>query len=635
MERESFENEAIAQRLNSAFVSIKVDREERPDLDDIYMRAVQAMTGAGGWPMSVFLTPDLEPFFGGTYFPPEDRHGRPGFASLLDFLTRLWTEDRERALKQGRALADSIREQARVRTTAEIDPGVLDRSLEELSRSYDPAWGGFGPAPKFPHATDLRLCLRHGRRTGEPRATAMAIQTLDRMAAGGIRDHLAGGFARYSTDERWLIPHFEKMLYDNALLVPAYLEAFTVTGEERHGRVARETCDWVLRDMVTAEGAFASALDADSEGVEGKAYVWTPEELAEVLGPEHGRWAAAWFGVTEQGNFEHGTSALWRPDPPQEVAERLGVALDELEAAMEDARAELLAVRDRRVQPAKDDKVLAAWNGLMISALAQAHQVLGEPRYLEAARRAARYVLDEMRDEHGRLLATARHGTARLGAYLDDHAFLIQGCLDLFESDFDPDWLRAALALNDDLSERFEDREHGGYFMTGSDHEQLLTRLKSTQDGALPAGSGVQALNLLRLAQLTGDPEPAVRAERTIRSLGELVNRFPRAFSSVLLAVDALATGPREIVVAGERGDPAFEELLRTVRTSFAPLRVVAHGHPSADAELMPVVGGKTAPEGTARVFVCRDQTCGLPVQDPEALAEQLGQPQSLTNSGG
>jgi uncharacterized protein YyaL (SSP411 family) len=624
MAHESFEDDGIAAILNAAFVSIKVDREERPDLDEIYMRAVQAMTGQGGWPMTVFLTPDLEPFFGGTYFPPEDAHARPGFASLLAWITRLWNTDRERAVEQARSLTRMIRDESRVKTEAEIDAGVLDLSLGALSNQFDPRWGGFGQAPKFPHATDLRVLLRHWKRTKNPQALEMVETTLRRMAAGGIYDHLGGGFARYSTDEKWLIPHFEKMLYDNALLIPAYLEAYLITGDEAHAETVRETCAWVLREMVRPEGGFASTLDADSEGEEGKFYAWSPEELRQVLGDERGRWAAAWFGVTAAGNFEHGKSALWRPDPAAEVAERLEIDLAVLEPAMREARTALFQARAERIHPGKDDKVLAAWNGLMISALAQAHQVLGEESYLDAARNAARYVLTGMRRPDGRLFATARNGKAHLNAYLDDHAFLIQGLLDLYESDFDAGWIESALELNEILSGRFEDKERGGYFTTADDHEQLIARMKNPQDGALPSGNAVQAGNLLRLAELTGNPEHEKRAERCIRSPGQLVNRHPQAFSQLLLAVDMQVVGAREIVLAGEPGSPAFEELLRVVRSTYLPQRVVAHGHAGADTELMPVLAGKTASPGEARAFVCRNQTCGLPATSTDQLRDQL-----------
>ncbi|MEM7309461.1 MAG: thioredoxin domain-containing protein [Planctomycetota bacterium] len=623
MERESFENEEIAKQMNESFVCIKVDREERPDIDDIYMQAVQAMTGSGGWPMSVFLTPDLEPFFGGTYYPPVRRFNRPSFPDVMRHVDSIWNNQREQAVQQGQKLAEYISQQGTAKTSGELDPSLLDRSLGALQQSYDPTWGGFGSAPKFPHSGDIRIALRHGLRTGNPEARDMALITLDRMSEGGIYDHLAGGFARYSTDEKWLIPHFEKMLYDNALLIPAFLEAYLVSGEERYARVARECCDWVLSEMLAEGGSFASTLDADSEGEEGKFYVWTPDELTAVLGPKKGAWAAAWFGVTDEGNFEHGTSALWRHNAPEVVAAELRVELEELEQAMAEARVELLAERAKRIRPGQDDKVLAAWNGLMISALAQTWQVLGDDRYLDAARAASRYVLTEMRQEDGRLFATARDGHAHLNAYLDDYAFLMQGLLDVFESDFDPHWLEEALALNDVLTARFWDDAEGGYFTTGVDHEKLIARLKGPHDGALPSGNGVQAMNLLRLAELTGETEHAVRAEKTIQSVGELMNRYPHAFSQMLMAVDVLATGAREIVIAGEPGSEPVEAMLREVRGTFLPQRVVVLAG-SVDAELVPLVEGKTAAEGKARAFVCRNYVCKLPVDDVEGLRKEL-----------
>ena len=623
MERESFEDEEIAARMNRWFVNVKVDREERPDVDEIYMKAVQAMTGQGGWPMSVFLTPELEPFFGGTYFPPDARYGRPGFGQLLAWVAELWEKDRERVLRQGRSMAEAIAQEGQVDLGAEPAKDVLDRSLASLVGSFDPRWGGFGGAPKFPHSVDLRLSLRHWLRTGSQRALDAATVSLRRMAEGGIYDHLGGGFARYSTDEKWLVPHFEKMLYDNALLVPAYLEAFLATGEPSFARVARETCEWMLRDMRTPEGGLASALDADSEGEEGKFYVWTRAELEEVLGSERGARAAEWFGVTDEGNFEHGRSVLWRHVPAAEVAQRLGLELAALEQEMEEARAALLAARERRVPPGKDDKVLASWNGLAVSALAQAHQVLGEPRFLDAARGVARFVLG-MRTADGRLQATYRAGRAHLAGYLDDHAFLIQGLLDLYESDFDEAWLRAAVELEETLAERFEDGERGGFFTVADDHERLIARLKSPHDGALPSGNGVQALNLVRMEELLGDPSYGERARRTIRSVGALMNRHPAVFSQMLLAVDVLEARPREIVVAGLPGSPEVARMLEVVRGTFLPQRVVALSRPGSDLRLLPLLADKQAPAGQALAYVCRDRTCGLPARSPEELRRQL-----------
>ena len=624
MERESFEDEEIARLMNEHFVNVKVDREERPDVDDIYMKAVQSMTGSGGWPMSVFLTPDLEPFYGGTYFPPRGAYGRPGFSDVLAALGRAWKENKSGVVRQGQVLAKRIADEGRLNARAELDPDVLDKSLVALERSYDPVWGGFGNAPKFPHALDLRLLLRHAKRTGNDTARRMAATTLDRMAEGGIYDQLGGGFHRYSTDEKWLIPHFEKMLYDNALLVPAYLESALATGSTRHLQIARECCEWALREMLTASGGFASSQDADSEGEEGKFFAWTPAELALVLGAREGGWAAEWFGVTDEGNFEHGKSALWRHDPPLEVARRVGVPLVELEQAMTRARAKLLEARAKRVRPGTDDKVLVAWNGLMISALAQAYQVLGEQRFLDAARRAAKFVLEGMRQPDGRLYATARHGRAHLNAYFDDYVFLVQGLIDLYESDFDADWLREADRLAAIVDDRFEDAEHGGWFTTGRDHETLIARLKNPHDGALPSGTGVQALNLLRLAELLGRGEMARRAERAILSVGALANRYPAGFSQLLIAVDFLQSGPREIVLSGAPDDAKLRSMLATVRSTFLPQRVVALASSGDDATSIPLLEGRAPIPGRSRAFVCRNYACSMPVEDVGALAAQL-----------
>ncbi|MCE9595531.1 MAG: thioredoxin domain-containing protein [Planctomycetes bacterium] len=624
MERESFENQTVAARMNALFVNIKVDREERPDLDDIYMRAVQALTGSGGWPMSVFLTPTLEPFYGGTYFPPTRMYGRASFSDVLESVARAWVQDRESVERSAKKLVEHIQRESTMEFSGAVDPGVLDAGYTMLAQNFDGSWGGFGGAPKFPHATDLRVVLRHWLRTRDPQALEMAKLTLDRMKNGGIYDQLGGGFHRYSTDERWLIPHFEKMLYDNALLVPTYLEGFLATRDAEYARIARECCEWVLREMTTNEGAFASAQDADSEGEEGKFFVWTPSELARELGAKHGAWAAAWYGVTDEGNFEHGTSALWRNASAAEVAAGLHVDVAELENAMTHARRKLLDVRGARIAPATDDKVLVSWNGLMISALARAHQVLGEPRFLAAARRAAEFVLTTMRRPDGSLFATARGTRAHLNAYLDDYAFYSQALLDLYESDFDPRWIREALALADIVTQRFEDAEKGAFFTTASDHERLIARLKSPQDGALPSGNGVHVLNLLRLAELTGRRDLAAQAERALVGLGGLLNRFPAGLGQMLLAVDFLSAGPREIVLAGAPGARELDDMLALVRGRFLPQKVVAIVGANADRKQMPLLEGREPPSSGARAWVCRNWTCRQPVDSAAALSAEL-----------
>ncbi len=625
MERESFEDERIAALLARDFVSVKVDREERPDLDDIYMKAVQALTGQGGWPMTVFLTPDLEPFYGGTYFPPFSKFGRPGFADVLMQLAEAWKTRRDTVVKQAGRLTEQISREGRHDTGGAIPPDVLDRSLSALESSYDPLWGGFGSAPKFPHPTDLRLMLRHAARTGRDDAWTIVTNTLDRMAHGGIYDQLGGGFHRYSTDEEWLVPHFEKMLYDNALLVPVYVEAFLATGDPLYERVARGCCEWVLREMVTPEGAFASTQDADSEGEEGLFFVWTKDELRAVLGKERAQKAAAWWTVDEGANFEGGTNILWRKHDAAELAKRFRTTPEDLAREMEEARAALFDARRRRVAPDTDDKVLTAWNGLMLSAFGLAAQAFDEPRYLDAARRAADYVLTSMRRDDGRLHATARAGRAKGEGCLDDYAFLIQGLLDLYETDFDERWLREAMALDEVLTGAFEDEEKGGYFTTGTHHERLIARLKSPQDGALPSGNGVQAWNLLRLAMLTGRGGYAQTAERHLLAFGELLGRYPHAFSSLLLAVDFLQTGPREWVVAGAPDDDAAREMLRAVRATFLPQRVVVRATPSTDRELIPLAAGR-GESGPAALYLCRNYACELPATDVAASRDLVAQ---------
>jgi uncharacterized protein YyaL (SSP411 family) len=625
MERECFEDAEVAALMNALYVNIKVDREERPDLDEIYMKAVVAMNGSGGWPMSVFLTPELQPFFGATYLPPKPAYGRPSFPELLVKLAELWRHERPRVVEHGRKLTEAMREDAERDLRGVIAADVPERAEARLAERYDPTWGGFGAPPKFPHSVDLRLLLRLGAHDRSGPATRMALHTLERMAAGGIHDQLGGGFHRYSTDARWCIPHFEKMLYDNALLVPAYLEAGLVSGDQAHFEVAAAACDWALREMRTPEGGFASSQDADSEGEEGRYFVWTPAELCELLGAERGAWLARLWDVSEKGNFEHGTSALWLPRPLAEQAAELGLQPGVLQRALAEARPVLLAARGRRVAPATDDKVLSGWNALMISALCQAFQVLAEPRYLEAARAAMRQLLGPLRRSDGRLHATARAGRAQHDAVLDDYAFVVQALLDLYESDFDAGWLREALTLCGLIEREFSDAETGGYFTTGASHEALLLRVRSAHDGALPAGAAVHALSLLRLHELTSQRALGERAERLLAAQGELANTRPWLCAQLLLAHDFARRRPRAVVIGGP-DDTRAAALLRTLRRTFLPWRVVARAEAGSDTALLPLLEARG--EGDVpRAFVCRGQHCELPVQTPEALAELLGTP--------
>ncbi len=647
MERESFESAAIAALMNEHFVCIKFDREERPDVDELYMKAVQALTRSGGWPMSVWLTPDLEPFFGGTYFPPEDRLGRAGFPHVLKELARLWKEDRSRVASSAKNLTDHLRElAARVGAVATDDPAafladpkLLPRAAEQLLRNFDDEHGGFGGAPKVPHPTDLQLLLRIGANHGGLKTPDPAVHTLRKMAAGGIHDQLAGGFHRYSVDERWLIPHFEKRLYDNALLANAYLDDWRGTGDEASAEVVRSTLDWALREMRSDGGGFCSSMDADSEGEEGKFFAWTPAELEAVLGAEEAAWIGPWFGVSPAGNFEHGKSVLWRPWELADFAKARGMEESRVVAGVAAARQKLLAARARRVAPGRDDKVLVDWNGLMISALARAGAALGEPRYVAAAAEAAAFIRRELwsnaaagdpsvipsqRRVDGRLLRSWRGGVAKHDANLGDVAFLIEGLLDLWEARFDPADLAFAIELADHSLDRFWDAEKGGFFFTAHDAEALLVRSKEAWDGATPSAPSVHSHNLLRLAALTGNDNYRSAAIRTIALYRATLEQHAPALTRMLAAVDFFQSDLAEVVLVG----PEMESLA----PFLAPLRRWGPSNPvviavtpatrAAAAKLTPLLEGRDAQVATA--WVCRRGTCKLPVTTVAALVEEL-----------
>ncbi len=504
MERESFESPAIAAVMNEHFINIKVDREERPDLDQIYMSAVMAITGQGGWPMSVFLTPELKPFFGGTYFPPTDSRGMAGFPRVLAGVNQAWQDRQDEIIESAAEMTRQLRAfGALSKGEGTLDLRLLDQAARAMMRGFDPLHGGFGHAPKFPHPMDLKVLLRHHARTGDSQALHIVKHTLDKMARGGIYDHLGGGFARYSTDDRWLVPHFEKMLYDNALLTSVYLEAFQATREESFGRVARETMDYVLDRMTGPEGAFYSTEDADSEGVEGKYYVWTLDEVKNVLGPDRAKTFCYVYDVTEQGNWEE-QNILNLPRTISQAAKLLGRDEAELRSELAASRAQLLAVRGERVPPATDTKVLVSWNGLMIAALAEGGRIVKDERYLNAARCAAGFILDQMRIADGRLLHTYKDNQAKLDAYLDDYADLIDGLTRLYEATGEERWIVSALELARIMIAEFADPDQGGFFFTGNRHEALITRQKDVHDNATPSGNGMAATALVRLGALTG-----------------------------------------------------------------------------------------------------------------------------------
>jgi uncharacterized protein len=592
MERESFEDERTAALMNERFVCIKLDREERPDLDAIYMEACQAMTGQGGWPLNVFLTPEHVPFYAGTYFPPEPRMGMPSWRQVLEAVAEAWDQRREDIRSGSGRIVERLGATARLRPSEEeMDPAELGQAVEGLRRQYDPVHGGFGGAPKFPPASAIEFLLRRGE-------TEMSAHTLRAMAHGGMYDQVGGGFHRYSVDARWLVPHFEKMLYDNTLLARAYLHGWQVTGAGLFREVCCQTLDWALREMRGPEGGFYSALDADSEGEEGRFYIWSYEELVTVVGPE----AAGWFGASEAGNFE-GRNILTRGDgAPAELAEW---------------RRRLSKLRERRVWPGLDEKRLAAWNALMVSALAEAGAVLGREDYLDAARGCAEFVLRDLRGSDGRLLRSYRDGQARLGAYLEDHAFLVEALITLYESSFEPRWFRGARELADDMVARFFDEENGGFFETASDHEPLIARRKELEDHPIPAGNSSAAYGLLRLAALTGEHDYERRGVSVLGLLHQVAARHPQAFGHLLQALDFHLSPTREVALVGDD----TSGLERTVRSAFRPHIVLAGG----EANGVPLLAGRTPVDGRAAAYVCERFACKAPVTEPEDLARLLG----------
>lgn len=630
MERESFEDAEVAEALNTRFVAVKVDREERPDIDQVYMEVCQALTGQGGWPLTVLLTPEKTPFFAGTYFPKRSRGGRLGLLDLLERVGRGWESDSEAFRQAGREIAESLRARrtGRPEKATALDAGTLERAYQHFVATFDPDYGGFGPAPKFPLPHQLVFLLRHAHLTGERRAREMAEKTLDAMYRGGLWDHIGFGFARYSTDRQWLVPHFEKMLYDNALLALAYLEAYQMTRDRRWAQVAEEIFAYVLRDTTSPGGGFYSAEDADSEGVEGKFYVWAPAEVEEVLGEETGRLYCRAYGITPQGNFEGRSIPNLIDRDLSALAKEAGLGPKELRLRLEEARSRLFAARERRVHPHKDDKILTAWNGLMIAALARGAAVLDRREYAEAAERATGFVEATLRRADGRLLARWRDGDADHLAYLDDYAFLSWGRLELYQATFEPAHLSAALSLVCEAQALFSDEADGGFFFTGRDAEELLARPKEAYDGALPAGNSVAALLLQRLSRLTGDHSLAELAQRQLEAFAADIQRYPAGHTLFLQALQ-WALGPTtEVVVSGSRDDAETKRMLDLLRRRYLPLTVALY-HPTGPAgeeieKLSPFVRKQAALDGRPTAYVCRDYACRAPVHSTEALRAEL-----------
>ncbi len=624
MERESFENEDIAKLINQYYIPIKVDREERPDLDQIYMDAVQMITGRGGWPLTMFLAPDARPFFGGTYYPPADRQGMPGFPRVLLGIAKAYTEGAKEVTNNLEKLTEAVGALSSYQPGAgELKPDLPAVAARALAQHYDSINGGIGGAPKFPNTFVFSLFLRVSQLDGDASLSEAVSNTLKKMARGGVYDQVGGGFHRYSVDERWLVPHFEKMLYDNALLAPLYLDAGRALNEPEFLDVAREILDYVLREMTSPEGGFYSTQDADSEGVEGKFFVWTPEEVEEVVGDELGEIAERYFDVSVEGNFED-ANILHRTIEPADAARMFKKSENEMADAIRTIREKLFAAREKRVKPGRDDKILVAWNAMMISAFAAGARALHEPRYLDAAKHAIDFIMTRMWD--GRALTRSyKDGVARFNAYLEDYALLASAMIDVYEASLDLSYIERARQLADIILERFLDRERGGFFFTSEDHEQLITRSKAAFDGSTPSGNSAAVMALLRLYGYTGEERYRAEAERTLLLLRELIEKQPFGFSHMLEAVDLYQRGPTEVVLIGEHGDPELGLWLERLALLYVPNLALFVIDPKTQDRFVPEPArGKTQVEGRLTAYVCRERVCTAPMTGYKELESEL-----------
>jgi uncharacterized protein YyaL (SSP411 family) len=616
MEHESFENEAIAKLMNDNFINIKVDREERPDLDQVYMNAVQLMTGSGGWPMTVFLLPSGEPFYGGTYFPPDDRYGRPGFRRLLETVAQSYKSKKQDIVNGAQSLRQHLNQKVQGSTNADVvHLPLLDQAARGLSSRFDPRQGGFGAAPKFPPSMTIEFLLRYHHRTGNSEALQMSTFTLDKMAYGGLYDQIGGGFHRYSTDDRWLVPHFEKMLYDNALLARVYLDAWRVTGNPLYRRITEEVLDFIVREMRDPNGGFYSTQDADSEGVEGKFYVWDLEEFKATAGPD-GELLARYLDVTGHGNWEE-HNILNVPRPPDVFCKLENISEGELKVKLEAARPKLYSAREKRIHPGRDEKILTDWNGLALRAFADAAAYLGRDDYRQIAESNAEFIFKTLWDG-SRLLHSFKDGRARFNAYLDDYANIADGLLSLYQLTFENKWLKRAESLADHIIDKFQDSDNGGFYFTEIGHEALITRTKDYFDNATPSGNSVAADVLVRLGALLGRKDLTDNAARLFASTGALLAQYPSGFGRLLEAIDFYLGPSKEIavVVAGKEG----HSFITAYRKRFLPRTVIAAGETGAVALLRdrPAIGGKST------AYVCENMTCQRPVTDVGEFENQI-----------
>jgi uncharacterized protein len=624
MERESFENEEIAKLMNENFINIKVDREERPDLDQIYMNAVQMMTGHGGWPMTMFLTPDGVPFYGGTYFPPADRYNMPGFPRVLLSVAEAYRSQPDQVGHTSTAILGELRRVSLAAPAREmLTTELLDASYRRIAKNYDASHGGFGSAPKFPPAMTIEFLMHMHHRHEWPEALEMVEQTCRKMAEGGMYDQLGGGFHRYSVDARWLVPHFEKMLYDNALLARVYLHVYQLTKSEFARRIAEETLDYVVREMTDVRGGFYSSQDADSEGEEGKFFVWSKPEVVAALGASDAEIFCDYFDVTEEGNFE-GQNILHVNAPLEEVAARHDVSVEEARVLIDRSRKKLFDIRERRIKPGRDEKTLTGWNGLMLASFAEAGAILDRSDYLQIAEGNAEFILSNMQRE-GLLLRTYKDGAAKLNGYLEDYASLVEGLISLYEATGALKWIENAIRLTDKMIEEFWDEQEGGFFFTGKSHEQLIVRAKDFMDNATPSGNSLAAFALQKLAVLTGNESYQRHATTILRLLGDQIRRYPSAFSWALCATDFYLSNPKEVAIVGQKTDPNFAGFTRSFWEKYLPNRVLALGVGNpADAErVIPLLANRET-SGGSRAYVCEAYTCQKPAETPTELANQL-----------
>jgi uncharacterized protein YyaL (SSP411 family) len=640
--RESLEDTEIAAILNSNFISIKVDREERPDVDEIYMKAVTSMTGSGGWPLNVFLTPSLEPIFGGTYFPPVASHGLPAFRTILKGISDAWQSDREKIVESANEMKRSLVEiySNDVSARTNLDDSILDLCFNELATIFDQKNGGFGGAPKFPSPSNLFFLLRYHKKTGSKAPLLMVSKTLDHMARGGIYDHIGGGFHRYSTDREWLVPHFEKMLYDNALLSQAYTEAYLVTREEFYKEVSTETLDWILREMRSSDGGFFSAQDADSPDGEGSYYVWNKADVLSALA-KSSNWkdkskldrvseiVCKYYGITENGNFEEGKSILTiSSEREKEISSEYSISIDELKNLIGEAKLAMREFRMKRPRPLTDDKVLTNWNGLIISALAKGYQVFGREDFLSAAKASANFILEKLSKtvdgKPSKLIHRYRERNASVEGLLEDYAYFVNGLLDLYEADFELNYLRAAIDLSETMIKKFFDEKEGGFFFTEDSSSDLIARPKEGFDGALPSANSLAILALFRIGEISGSEEFSRKAEFSINSFSTKIERQPSAFAFMLSALSFKFDRPKEIVLSGDKRSKDFQELLGSLRTFFLPNSVIVYAEHEA-ADLTPLIKDRISrPGAKPKVFVCSSNVCKLPATSKEELLTAL-----------